>query len=1370
MRNWASQILVAIALTALYSQIGNAQTAGRWGPLDTEDGIGTGVCDKRSGGQVCFALQCGRNRGLEISLTTDYNAFDGQKRATISIDGHDEALLAWSGDQRHIAYQDDNHSPLIEALRGGSRAEVVSDGKVFPLSLSGSSKEIDRVLSACERKQVLLASGISSFGNAFARYEDEATMSFPPEGGSYDWSFKKYSNTDIWGNDLRSGLTDPLLQSMTLPQCEMLCSVTKKCMYFTHNGAANTCFLKTAVGKVKSYRGATTGEFLGSRMNLYPPPTRGSGLVIDPDLSLSAEDTTESWQARLRASASRIAGACNVELGTMKAASHSIKSEISGQAGQVGKALEFKWSGNQLKDRFPLWLIVSTNAPVRFSGAGFFALSPDAPNPFGISLGQGQHRALVALFARGAGFKGEFKINPLEAGVLSIKTSIVGYGRQCQTEETYSTQETNIDVEPGVAKLVLNNELGRRAFTHEVVIEEYSRRIVFNDTRILILNTADSSEIVERAGQELNISPTHRFAVVKHNERWEVIDIVDGITVATARDGEIMWAPGDSFVLTTAAPWGEVNIHSTFWDGINIVEQVTGPSCCSADRDGTRIGIDLENAVISVWGNYGWRVSALQNVKYSIGENTGSAYASAQTGHDGVYHHAMSSMGPAAPVSLARQWISSGQIKQLVNYSDRYVAPDKFDREESTKEAIVAKRLARVGLELRPVQKSRESISQLHTGKDNIKNTLDRMGIELAPSILGELLLEAPDYLNDFETGVSFETDIARAAPIMNELREIATQQNWRLRWTEPLHTGATTQECDHIAVGSKHGYGEPKGNYVPNDVVEILRVSTKEGDVWIARADCQAGGTFGTLRGQSALYVYDFGKPMPASIEEFEAASNGYLVNNRQKAFFENELRVKAVGDLLMIYAPAAGMISVYDRNLRDFIWIGEGLPDGDLLTDAFLTDNLQFVVQANNDGGLHIHRITDGQRVLSGRIVDDELAIWLDDFRFDATAEAAALVDLRFPGKQGQYSLDRFGSAKRVPGLARLVLNGTNVPEASVAQIPPDIKGKIALDLDGIIRLRIDHASGNPVAINLFQDGVLTNSFDMSQAAEDDYNFERMKGARWVSAVASDSKGLVSLPISVDLGTPVRREAVNRALVIGINTYNDPAIPSLNYALRDGGRFAETLASLTSKAAGFDDVAYLKDQRATPEAIVSGVEALLDGLEKGDHAVLFFAGHGFRSEDGVFHFGTSETRLDSIEESALAFDRISQLLERTQARITIILDACHAGATGTSAFATNDDVVTDLASLKSNITVLAASKGREFSQETAEAGGGIFTYALSRVLTADRAQYDLDNNGRIEASELYIGVKSIVVSERQGQQTPWMVRSRMVGDYALF
>jgi uncharacterized caspase-like protein len=119
-------------------------------------------------------------------------------------------------------------------------------------------------------------------------------------------------------------------------------------------------------------------------------------------------------------------------------------------------------------------------------------------------------------------------------------------------------------------------------------------------------------------------------------------------------------------------------------------------------------------------------------------------------------------------------------------------------------------------------------------------------------------------------------------------------------------------------------------------------------------------------------------------------------------------------------------------------------------------------------------------------------------------------------------------------------------------------------------------------------------------------------------------------------------------------------------------------------------------------------------------------------------------------------------------------VLDACQSGLAGREAFSTNDDVVSTLFTKSgAPLVVLAASKGRQLSQEAADGGGGLFTNAITAAISGQRLKYDRDRNGLIDLGELYSSVKAQVVREtngENGEQTPWLARNGLIGEMSLF
>jgi hypothetical protein len=147
-----------------------------------------------------------------------------------------------------------------------------------------------------------------------------------------------------------------------------------------------------------------------------------------------------------------------------------------------------------------------------------------------------------------------------------------------------------------------------------------------------------------------------------------------------------------------------------------------------------------------------------------------------------------------------------------------------------------------------------------------------------------------------------------------------------------------------------------------------------------------------------------------------------------------------------------------------------------------------------------------------------------------------------------------------------------------------------------------------------------------------------------------------------------------------------------------------------------------------------------------------------------------SSDIRLDDIERTGLPWSQISAILGQTKARAVVILDSCHSGLSGAEGLATNDDAVKGLLSgSHAPVLVLAASKGRELSFEGRNWQGGVFTYALTKVLL-DAASPEGAAQQAIDVSDLYRKLREILARETNGRQTPWLARQDLIGDFALF
>ena len=243
-----------------------------------------------------------------------------------------------------------------------------------------------------------------------------------------------------------------------------------------------------------------------------------------------------------------------------------------------------------------------------------------------------------------------------------------------------------------------------------------------------------------------------------------------------------------------------------------------------------------------------------------------------------------------------------------------------------------------------------------------------------------------------------------------------------------------------------------------------------------------------------------------------------------------------------------------------------------------------------------------------------------------------------------------------------------------------------------------------------------------------------------------------------------------VLRAVTVGINAYSNPKL-QLTFARSDAERLGAALSANLGQYYARAQATLLLDVKATKDAILSSLKEAAAATSPDDTLVFSFAGHGVQARNGRYYLAPADIDLAAVKDTGLAWSDVASVLQNAKARVIVILDSCHAGLSGAEGLGTNDDAVGALLSeTHAPMLVLAASKGRQSSYEGESWGGGVFTSALIDAIQRDRQRYDLDRNGAIEASELYYALKSIVVRQTGGQQTPWLVRQDLLGDFAIF
>jgi hypothetical protein len=200
-------------------------------------------------------------------------------------------------------------------------------------------------------------------------------------------------------------------------------------------------------------------------------------------------------------------------------------------------------------------------------------------------------------------------------------------------------------------------------------------------------------------------------------------------------------------------------------------------------------------------------------------------------------------------------------------------------------------------------------------------------------------------------------------------------------------------------------------------------------------------------------------------------------------------------------------------------------------------------------------------------------------------------------------------------------------------------------------------------------------------------------------------------------------------RALIVGINTYgggND-----LHACVADATAMAEVLARHKDGDKNYD-CRVLLDQSDDGHPITRPFlrAALIDLFEFEGDVLLYFSGHGFLGATGGYLCTSDATK----DDWGIPMQEVVDLAISSPAhQILLILDCCHSGDIANPALLKNPAGKNPIATLRENMTIIAASRAKEGAIEAN--GHGNFTAALLDALEGGAA----DHVGFVTAPALY-------------------------------
>lgn len=433
--------------------------------------------------------------------------------------------------------------------------------------------------------------------------------------------------------------------------------------------------------------------------------------------------------------------------------------------------------------------------------------------------------------------------------------------------------------------------------------------------------------------------------------------------------------------------------------------------------------------------------------------------------------------------------------------------------------------------------------------------------------------------------------------------------------------------------------------------------------------------------------------------------------------------------------------------------------------------------------DGTLRLWALEPAAEIVQlNHFTNGEWITLTPDGYYECSVEGGDSIYWIYPGGMESFSFNQFETFFKKPQILKARMAGNlsaGLPAPEMGQPPqinmPDHLGYQEIDKETYTLDLTASGKGQLSAIRIFNNGRPVKEVLVSGMQKDlSDELPLIYGSNRITAIAYDRKGFSSNPRFVDVFSRHRRlkQPILHIVAAGVSQY--PRLPpkwQLEYAHTDAASIIESFRKQEGNL--FGEVRYhlLSNQKADSRSILQLLAGLKD-ISPNDIVVVFFAGHGIRTEAGRFYFLTYNGNLKRVQEGGIDWNDLKEHLYQIKGRTLVLLDACHSGSIVTETVVPNDELAKEFFSGKrAGVMVFSASKGRQFSLESPDIGdgAGIFTYSLTQGLGPKSKEADINGNGYVEFLELVDYVRGYVDKATIGQQTPWLSRKELFGDLPI-
>jgi hypothetical protein len=267
-------------------------------------------------------------------------------------------------------------------------------------------------------------------------------------------------------------------------------------------------------------------------------------------------------------------------------------------------------------------------------------------------------------------------------------------------------------------------------------------------------------------------------------------------------------------------------------------------------------------------------------------------------------------------------------------------------------------------------------------------------------------------------------------------------------------------------------------------------------------------------------------------------------------------------------------------------------------------------------------------------------------------------------------------------------------------------------------------------------------------------------------ITVTVQANAGEVSNGFSISVGSSSGKIY---ALFVGINAYQDPSIPQLEWCVNDvtGMEASLTTSALWSTAV----IVTLNDALATKSAIKSSISTMASQVTSADTFLFFYSGHG-TNEGGHSYLVPVDSDLTTT--SFIGDDELNGWLTpmNSAARKCIIFDSCNSGGfvgkgkdfrgrflllKGSDPAFKGSFMSRNMAALP-NMVFLAAAMGSQLSVESSELQHGAFTYYLIQGLGSSGTIGPAGTGGTSITAQQVFTYATPLTSAFNASQTPQM------------